>query len=182
MKPDKSKDLMVSATGTWRVIPEPGSPRREKTTLPLALGVHSPATVQTVLAAINRAANGNETSVLSLPGRDGARNEVLKVRPAREEGYAIVSVERIDAAPALPDVELLMELFSLTATEAQVAVSLLVTEELRDIAEARGTSIETVRMHVKRLLQKTGMPNQKKLTVLLTTLAMLSSSPGRPQV
>jgi hypothetical protein len=37
-------------------------------------------------------------------------------------------------------------------------------------------------MHVKRLLQKTGMPNQKKLTMLLTTLAMLSSSPGRSQV
>lgn len=180
MTSKKSQDLMVSATGTWRVMPEPGSPKREKTTLPLALGVRCPATINSVLAAINRAAKGNVSSVLSLPQRGGHENEVLKVRPAREPGYAVVSVENIDTNPVLPDLKLLMNLFSLTETEAQVGASLLVTEELRDIAQARNVSIETVRMHVKSLLRKTGMPNQKRLAVLFTTLAQLAQPQSRP--
>ena len=173
----KPKDLMVSATGTWRVIPEPGSPKRERTTLPLALGVRCQATIDSVLKAINRAARDNQSSMLSLPQRPGHENEVLKVRPAREEGYAVVSVETFDAAPDLPDQHLLMNLFGLTETEAEVGISMLVTEELRDIAAARAVSVETIRMHVKSLLRKTGMPNQKRLAVLLTTLAQLA----RPQ-
>lgn len=177
--PKRSKDLMVSATGTWRVIPEPGSPKRERTTLPLALGVRCQATIESVLKAINRAARDNQSSVLSLPQRPGREHEVLKVRPAREEGYAVVSVENFDAAPPLPDQKLLMDLFSLTETEAEVGMSLLVTEELRDIAEARSVSVETIRMHVKSLLRKTGMPNQKRLAVLFNTLAMLAAPKGR---
>jgi DNA-binding CsgD family transcriptional regulator len=156
-------------------------PRREKTTLPLALGVRCPATITSVLTAINRAASDNESSVLSLPHRTGHENEVLKVRPAREPGYAVVSVEHFDGDPSLPDPGLLMSLFSLTETEAAIGVSLLVTEELRDIAAARTVSIETVRMHVKSLLRKTGMPNQKRLTVLFMTLGMLATPQGRPQ-
>ena len=181
MNTKKSQDLMVSATGTWRVMPAPDSPKRARGTLPMALGVRCNATISSVLAAINRAARENQTSVLSLPQRSGHENEVLKVRPAREAGYAIVSVEKFDGAPALPDLQLLMNLFSLTETEAEVAVSLLVTNELREIAAARHCALETVRMHVKSLLRKTGMPNQKRLTVLLTTLAMLAQPQGRPQ-
>lgn len=174
-------DLMVSATGTWRVMPGPGSPARERTTLPLALGVRCPATIQSVLEAINRAARDNEGSVLSLPARAGHESEVLKVRPAREPGYAVVSVENLDSRPQLLDLRLVMNLFSLTQTEAEIGASLLVTEELRDIAVARNVSIETVRMHVKSLLRKTAMPNQKRLTVLFTTLAMLATPARRTQ-
>lgn len=181
MTSKKPQDLMVSATGTWRVMPEPGSPKREKTTLPMALGVRCQATISTMLTAINRAAKDNQSSVLSLPQRTGHENEVLKVRPAREPGYAVVSVEQYDTAPTLPDIKLLMNLFSLTETEAEIGASLLVTEELRDIAAVRKISIETVRMHVKNLLRKTGMPNQKRLAVLFMTLAMLAEPQGRPQ-
>lgn len=179
MSSKKAQDLMVSATGTWRVMPERDSPKRERTMLPMALGVRCSTTVSSVLNAISRAARDNETVVLSLPHRTGHENEVLKVRPAREPGYAIVSVEKFDGAPALPDISLLMNLFRLTETEAEIGVSLLVTNELRDIADARDCALETVRMHVKSLLRKTGMPSQKRLTVLLTTLAMLSQPQGR---
>ena len=170
---DKSKDLMVSATGTWRVMPEPGAPKRERTTLPLALGVRCQATIESVLKAIDRAANSNQPSLLSLPQRPGNDGEVLRVRPAREPGFAVVSVERLDAAPVLPDPTLLANLFRLTPTETEIALDLLVTEELRDIATSRGVSIETVRMHVKSLLRKTGMSSQRRLAVLLNTLRVI---------
>jgi DNA-binding CsgD family transcriptional regulator len=179
MSQKKPQDLMVSATGTWRVMPEAGSPRRARTMLPMALGVRCNATISSILAAINLAAKNNQISVLSLPHRPGRENEVIKVRPAREAGYAIVSVEKFDAEPALPDIGLLMNLFRLTETEARVGVSLLVTGNLREIAAARRCALETVRMHVKSLLRKTGMPSQKRLTVLLLTLAMLAQPQGR---
>ncbi len=181
MSPKKSQDLMVSATGTWRVMPQADSPKRARATLPMALGVRCNATISSVLGAINLAARDNQTSVLSLPHRAGHENEVLKVRPARETGFAIVSVEKFDGDPALPDLRLLMNLFSLTETEAEIGISLLVTNELREIAEARHCALETVRMHVKSLLRKTGMPSQKRLTVLFTTLAMLAQPQGRQQ-
>lgn len=179
MKTRKPQDLMVSATGTWRTMPEPASPRREKTSLPLALGIRCPATLESVLKAIHQAAKSNQSSILSVPGDVGGPNEVLRVRPAREEGYAVVSVEALDGTPDLPDLKLLADLFDLTICEAQIASRLLVTEELRDIAEERHVSVETVRMHVKNILRKTGMPSQKKLTALLATLAMLSASSAR---
>ena len=124
MSPKKSQDLMVSATGTWRVMPQADSPKRARATLPMALGVRCNATIRSVLGAINLAARDNQTSVLSLPHRAGHENEVLKVRPARETGFAIVSVEKFDGDPALPDLRLLMNLFSLTETEAEIGISL----------------------------------------------------------
>lgn len=177
----KQQDLLISATGTWRTIPDPAESKRERSMLPGQLGIHNQTTLDSVLGAIHRAAKSNESSVLGL-GRNGeATNEVLRVRPAREEGYAVVSLERIDAQPRPLDYKLLMNLFDLTQTEAQVAVSLMLNEDLRAIAEERHSSLETVRMHVKRILRKTGMTSQKRLTALLATLAMLATAPGRPE-
>jgi DNA-binding CsgD family transcriptional regulator len=36
-------------------------------------------------------------------------------------------------------------------------------------------------MHVKRILRKTGMPSQKRLTALLATLAMLANPSTRSE-
>lgn len=181
MSPAKQKNLLISATGSWRTMPEPAESRRERSTLPDALGIENAATLDSVLLAINRAAKANEGSVLSLGKAGEPTNEVLRVRPAREDGYAVVSVERIDHQPQPLDHHLLMDLFELTQTEAQVAVALMQNEDLRAIATERHSSLETVRMHVKRILRKTGMPSQKRLTALLATLAMLAQSPGRAQ-
>ncbi len=160
-------------------MPEPVESKRERSTLPDALGIESQATLDSVLHAINRAARANEGSVLSLGKSGEPTAEVLRVRPAREDGYAVVSVERIDSQPQPLDYKLLMDLFELTQTEAQVAVALMLNEDLRAISVERHSSLETVRMHVKRILRKTGMPSQKRLTALLATLAMLAQSPGR---
>jgi len=179
MSISKTKELIVSATGTWRVIPEPGSPKFEKTALPVALGIRSSATLDSVLRAVHKAARANTSSVLSMPNDGGQPAELLKVRPAREQGYAIVSVKPINNTPKLADLKLLQQLFDLTTTEAEVAQDLMDTEELRDIATRRSVSVETVRMHVKNLLRKTGMSSQKKLTALLTTLALLATPSER---
>jgi DNA-binding NarL/FixJ family response regulator len=179
MASNKQDDLLISATGTWRTMPDPAEAKRERSTLPGALGINNQTTLDSVLQAIHRAAKSNESSVLGL-GRGGeATNEVLRVRPAREEGFAVVSVERIDSQPEPLDYRLLMKLFELTQTEAQVAVALMLSEDLRAIAEERHSSLETVRMHVKRILRKTGMTSQKRLTALLATLGMLAASSGR---
>lgn len=172
-------DLLVSASGTWRVMLDPASTPRGKTSLPGELGLRSPATARSLLLAINRAASESETSVLALAKNGDPHSEVLKVRPAREKGYAIVSVESIEADQKLLDMDMLVRLFELTRTEAEIAVSMLVTDELRDIATVRGVGIEAIRMHVKSLLRKTGMTSQKRLTALLTTLAMLASPAGK---
>lgn len=180
MTSPKQKDLLISATGSWRTMPEPVESKRERSSLSGALGISSQATLDSVLHAIHKAAKSNESSVLGL-GRPGETNEVLRVRPAREDGFAVVSVERIDSQPQPLDYRLLMSLFDLTQTEAQVAVSLMLNEDLRAIAEERHSSLETVRMHVKRVLRKTGMPSQKRLTALLATLGMLATSSGRAE-
>jgi DNA-binding CsgD family transcriptional regulator len=75
-----------------------------------------------------------------------------------------------------------MQLFGLTATEATTAVDVMLCEDANDLARKRGVSTETVRMHVKNVLRKTGMPNQKKLIGLLTRVAALSGlKPPKPE-
>lgn len=169
------KDVIVSATGTWRSIQDPAS-RKDRSSLPSALGIRDAKTLASVKEAVHRAANTQAASVLPLAQGTDLSAEVLHVRPARESGHAVLSFNQLDAAPPI-DPQLLRDLFSLSATEAEIASELLHTDELRDIAVHRGVALETVRMHVKNLLRKTGQPNQKRLAALLTRLAILSRPP-----
>lgn len=58
------------------------------------------------------------------------------------------------------DFKQLGDLFSLTPTEAELANALVEGKSLGEFALARGTSIETVRTHMKRLLSKTDTRSQ----------------------
>lgn len=171
MKNSDEKHLLISATGTYRIIQDPADRTRKDGQLPVALGIRDAAFLQSVLGAVDKAAQGREASTLSLPQSASTPASVLAVRPAREDGWAVVSVKSLDAEAPLPDVQILVDLFDLTKTECQTALDLLRHEDLADIAAARGGSVETVRMHVKNLLRKTNMPSQKRLIALLTRLA-----------
>jgi DNA-binding CsgD family transcriptional regulator len=65
------------------------------------------------------------------------------------------------------DVARVAELHGLTATEAEIAVSLATGRTLTNIAAERSCSEETVRTHLKRVLSKTGLTRQAEIVRVL---------------
>jgi DNA-binding CsgD family transcriptional regulator len=114
------------------------------------------------------------------------RMEIL--RPSRRKSYRVLLMPIHDARPILPlsvavpaisvlvvdpesasspDPEVLRELFSLTPAEARVSVRLVQGQSAAEIAAETGTSAETVRTHLKRILSKTGTNRQGELISLI---------------
>ena len=175
MTTKQDKDLLISATGTYKIIRDPEDRKRKDGQLPVALGIRDADLLKSVMGAVDKAAQQREASTLSLPTTSSSDASVMNVRPARENGWAVVSVKSLGGELPLPDKEVLIDLYGLTPTECETALDLMKHDELADIAMARGGSIETVRMHVKNLLRKTNMPSQKRLIALLTRLAAYST-------
>jgi DNA-binding CsgD family transcriptional regulator len=72
--------------------------------------------------------------------------------------------------PQAPPVELVRSLFDLTPTEARVARDLAGGKTVEDIAVDCGISPNTVRTHVRGVLQKTGRSRQADVVALLTAI------------
>jgi DNA-binding CsgD family transcriptional regulator len=62
-------------------------------------------------------------------------------------------------------------LFDLTPAEARVARSLASGETVGAIASARGVSQNTIRAHVRGVLEKTGCNRQVDIVALLTAIS-----------
>ncbi|MGH6834477.1 MAG: helix-turn-helix transcriptional regulator [Methylocella sp.] len=73
--------------------------------------------------------------------------------------------------PQAPPVELVQSLFDLTPAEACVARSLASGKTVEDIATDRGTSANTIRTHVRGVLEKTGCNRQVDIVALLTAIS-----------
>jgi DNA-binding CsgD family transcriptional regulator len=73
--------------------------------------------------------------------------------------------------PQAPPVELVQSLFDLTPSEARVARSLASGETVEAIASARGVSQNTIRAHVRGVLEKTGCNRQTDVVALLTAIS-----------
>jgi DNA-binding CsgD family transcriptional regulator len=73
--------------------------------------------------------------------------------------------------PQAPPVELVQSLFDLTPAEARVARSLAAGETVETIASARGVSQNTIRAHVRGVLEKTGCNRQVDIVALLTAIS-----------
>lgn len=73
--------------------------------------------------------------------------------------------------PQAPPVELVQSLFDLTPAEARVARGLASGKTVDDIATAGGTSANTVRTHVRGVLEKTGCNRQTDIVALLTAIS-----------
>jgi DNA-binding CsgD family transcriptional regulator len=116
--------------------------------------------------------------VRSFPARDPEAQTamVAHVIPIRLSGRdiflrcaAVLAMTPV-AAPKAPPVELVQSLFDLTPTEARVARSLASGKTVEDIASDGGVSLNTVRTHVRGVLEKTGCNRQAELIALLTGL------------
>jgi DNA-binding CsgD family transcriptional regulator len=64
---------------------------------------------------------------------------------------------------SLPSPGELVRTFNLTLTEAEVTLGLVAGQSTADIAVRRGTSVHTVRTHLKRALVKTGTHSRAAL-------------------
>lgn len=110
-------------------------------------------------------------SVLLIPRRQRMplTLEVAPLRPAvlafGQERPAVLVFIRDPEAPIA--VARLRELFGLTRTEAAVAAALGRGQSLEDIATEMGSSLGTVRTHLKRILSKTGTHRQAQAVALL---------------
>jgi len=75
------------------------------------------------------------------------------------------------ALPQAPPVELVQSLFDLTPTEARVARDLAAGKTVETIASGGGVSLNTVRTHVRGVLEKTGCDRQADVVALLTGIS-----------
>jgi DNA-binding CsgD family transcriptional regulator len=73
--------------------------------------------------------------------------------------------------PQAPPVELVQSLFDFTPAEARVARSLASGETVEAIASAQGVSQNTIRAHVRGVLEKTGCNRQVDIVALLTAIS-----------
>ncbi|HXW72551.1 MAG TPA: LuxR C-terminal-related transcriptional regulator [Methylocella sp.] len=73
--------------------------------------------------------------------------------------------------PQAPPVELVQSLFDLTPAEARVARSLAAGETIDTIASARGVTRNTIRTHVRNVLEKTGCHRQAEIVALLAAIS-----------
>lgn len=75
------------------------------------------------------------------------------------------------ALPQAPQLELVQSLFDLTPAEARVARSLASGRTVEDIAVGGGLSPNTIRTHVRGVLEKTGCKRQAEVVALLTSIS-----------
>lgn len=84
-----------------------------------------------------------------------------------ETGHAILVCERIDQ-PLKLDRELVQGIFDLTRAETDITDLIFQGKTTREIASTRDVSVETVRSHIKRVLQKTETNRQAELVAKLS--------------
>lgn len=89
----------------------------------------------------------------------------------RCDACALVLVDEPDPGPP-PNIQLLRRLYGLTPAEAEIAVRIVVGDGLDEIAEARGSSLQTVQWHSKRILSKMGCRSRRDLVRQLTLSAV----------
>jgi DNA-binding CsgD family transcriptional regulator len=120
--------------------------------------------------------SAGDSGVRSFPVRDAQSNarmvaHVIPIRLSARDIFvrcAAALVLTPVALPQAPPVELVRSLFDLTAAEARVARSLASGQAADDIASAAGVSLNTIRTHVRGVLEKTGCNRQSEVVALLT--------------
>jgi len=130
--------------------------------------------------AIARLGGEGAASVRSLAVRDSLHRpcRVAHVIPIRGDarqifhgclGVLLLTPVTVSNAPP---VELVQSLFDLTASEARVARSLASGNSLDEIAVSGSVSRNTVRTHVRRVLEKTGCRRQAEVAAILSGIVV----------
>ena len=138
-----------------------------------AMPPQTDAKLQRLIQDTAMTANGRESrdgGLVAVEKRSRLGSLLLEVMPIRDDGLPDgenikgAAVFIIDpASPLKLSVASLTKIFKLTPTEHEVADALLNGAQVRQIAEQRGNSIETVRTHLKNILSKTGSSSQLDL-------------------
>lgn len=108
-------------------------------------------------------------SISSLPARHGFAIE------GRGSPRAIAFIYD-NALPVKVDHALLKSMYGLTKAEIKVAELIVESKSLEQISEKCGLSINTLKTHLSRTYEKTGMANRAMLVKLLVTLSQNGSS------
>lgn len=148
------------ALGAARILRERGlqlSSKSAQTRLVRALGSHT----------------GIVGGTLAIRSRNNQHQWLCRVTPkpaftlvGPEAGHALLVCEPVDAPPRL-DVGLIRDFYSLTRAEAEIAALIFQGLAAKEIAAARNVSPETVRSHIKNLLNKTECNRQVELVAKL---------------
>lgn len=117
-------------------------------------------------------------AVYSIPIRGSAHRPayILHLLPLRRSAHdifpgasAILMVTPVATGP-MPSVDILQNLFDLTAAEARIARAVGEQRKVEAIATQFNVSAETVRTQIKSVLKKTGMERQIELAALLASI------------
>jgi DNA-binding CsgD family transcriptional regulator len=129
--------------------------------------------------AMAKSNSTNDGCARSFPVRDreaGATRvaHVIPIRLSARDIFtrcvAVLTLTPI-TLPQVPPVELVQSLFDLTPAEATVARSLASGKAVGTIAADGGVSLNTIRTHVRGLLEKTGCNRQIDVVALLTAIS-----------
>ena len=141
------------------------------------LAVGDSAAAHSLAAMVNSAAKGaldGVGGVIAVPRPSGALDYVVSVVRCVSElakvvgPRAAVLVAIADPArEALASADSLRALWQLTPTEAQFALALAAGHNIETVAIDRGVTLGTARVHLKRILAKTGTHRQSELVRLI---------------
>lgn len=193
---DARRRVVFASRAAEALLAGPGAPLERAADGTLGAPARAPARVhaefQRLLAAAAGTLGGLRTGgSMRLPGMGasasgkaahGTQAAALEVLPLGGAGGSrvgpkvLVLIEAPQRPPALPSVELCHDRFGLTPAEARAA--LLLAERgtgSKALARELGVSPATVRTHLQRVLEKTGMHSRAALVALL-----LHGRGGRP--
>jgi len=131
---------------------------------------------------------GSAASASSFPAWDARHAgavivHVIPLTGSRRElfdgGLALAVFSRA-GSPAIPDADLVRELFDLTAAEARVAAQLAAGRSVEEIAGAHRVSASTVRSQTKSILHKVGAHRQAELAARLGAARSIRPAPDEP--
>jgi DNA-binding CsgD family transcriptional regulator/PAS domain-containing protein len=131
--------------------------------------------------AVRACAEGREgAGAASVPLADAGQSPLALVVPLsqpggylsgeRHQAVAAVFVSGVEAPLRLPP-ELLRQRYALTPSELRIFMWIVEGRRVGDIADISGTSVNTVKTHIHRLLAKTGVRRQADLVRLVVSIA-----------
>jgi DNA-binding CsgD family transcriptional regulator/PAS domain-containing protein len=133
------------------------------------------AAIRSVMPSSGARPTRQAEALLSISNGPGRRPVAVLVVPVNRAGAAAAAVSQAAAAVfigdldahAPADVNRLAQCFRLTAAEARIAIGLTDGRSVNDLATDLKLSRNTIRWHVKHLLQKTGVKTQAQFVRLV---------------
>ncbi len=122
--------------------------------------------VETLRAVILKVASGRAEKVVTLRIRSGVTGSpvILRVSPVQSaEARPLALVLSTELVWPEGFADTVQEAFSLTPAEVEIVQGITLGHPLKDIAETRGRSVETVRTQLRSILAKTETHSQSEL-------------------